>query len=133
MKLDLRILLMLAGSSCLATAAAENLPDPTRPPAMLEAPAEGAAGGEGAASAGRQSIIRRQGGKSAAIINNEYVVLGGRVGDARLVKIGEDSVTLKSASGTETLKLMPAVEKTFGGNAEEKGAPSATPGKKGKK
>ena len=38
-------------------------------------------------------------------------MLGGRVGDARLVKIGEDSVTLKTATGRETLTLTTGVEK----------------------
>lgn len=100
------IAMMLATA---ATAAhAQTLADPTRPPASL--------GNAGAAddkpeTSSLQSIIRSNRGKPAAIINGEYVVLGGRIGDARVVKIGEDSVTLKTASGLETLMLIPGVEK----------------------
>ncbi|HEX8987412.1 MAG TPA: hypothetical protein VF816_05585 [Rhodocyclaceae bacterium] len=88
-------------------ARADALPDPTRPPATLGgAAADGAADGPSL-----QSIIRSNVGRPAAIISGEYVVLGGRVGDARLVRIGEDSVTLRTATGSETLTLAPGVEK----------------------
>ena len=102
--------LNLAGLACAAligavsSAFAQGLPDPTRPPA-----AAGVAGTE--AAAGLQSIIRRTGGKPAAVINGEYVELGGRVGDARLVKVGEDSVVLEGPAGREEMKLLPGIEK----------------------
>ena len=97
----------LLAALAVAAAHAESLADPTRPPAAL-----GASAADGAPEAsGLQSIIRSNIGRPAAIINGEYVVLGGRVGDARLVKIGDDSVTLKTAAGTETLMLVPGVEK----------------------
>jgi MSHA biogenesis protein MshK len=103
---------IMCGLALLADATvarAQAMADPTRPPASLT---EGAAMPEGEASqTGLQTIIRRAGAKPAAVINGEYVVLGGRVGDARLVKVGEDSVTLKSAAGLETLMLIPGVEK----------------------
>lgn len=92
---------------------AQALPDPTKPPAGFDKPA--AASGDTAttepAAAGLQAIIRRQGTRPAAVINGEYVVLGGRLGEARVVAIGDDTVTLKSATGTETLKLAPGVDK----------------------
>lgn len=120
-------LLLLAA---MATGAgAEALPDPTRPPEMLES----AAGGGEQAPAGLQSIIRREGGRPAAIINGEYVVLGGLVGDAKLVNIGEDFVTLKGPEGTETLHLLPGIEKTPASVAEGKGAAPAPDKKKVKK
>jgi MSHA biogenesis protein MshK len=100
--------LLLAATTIAA--GAENLPDPTRPPAAVESATPAA--GQAPAPTGLQSIIRSNRGKPAAIINGEYVVLGGQVGDARLVKIGEDSVTLKSSSATEIMKLLPGVEKT---------------------
>ncbi|OHC69151.1 MAG: hypothetical protein A2045_08610 [Rhodocyclales bacterium GWA2_65_20] len=100
----------LALLAAMTVAQAQALADPTRPPALVADPAGGP--GATAAPAGLQSIIRRDGAKPAALINGEYVTLGGRVGDATVVKIGEDSVTLKSATGLETLKLMPDAEKT---------------------
>ena len=39
-------------------------------------------------------------------------MLGGRVGDATVIRISEDSVTLKSSTGKETLELIPGVKKT---------------------
>ncbi|MBI4996903.1 MAG: MSHA biogenesis protein MshK [Rhodocyclales bacterium] len=100
-KRSVLLLLALAG-----TVHAQGLPDPTRPPVLLE--------GEPAATAapsGLQSIIRRDKGKSAAVINGQYVELGGKVGDARLERIGEDFVVLRSASGRETMYLTPGIGK----------------------
>lgn len=117
----------LALLAAMTVAQAQGLADPTRPPAALEkpGPAAGDAAGEAAPPAGLQSIIRSDCGKPAAIVNGEYVVLGGRIGEARLVKIGEDFVTLKGPAGRETLKLMPGVEKKLvapgRSEAEQKG------------
>lgn len=98
-----------------AQAAAQGLPDPTRPPAVVLEAAAAPAGhaAAGAAPSGLQSIIRRQGGRPAAVINGSYVELGGRVGEARLERVGEDSVELRSAGGRETLFLTPGVGKRF--------------------
>lgn len=87
---------------------AESGGDPTRPALM-----EQAAGAPPlAAPSGLQSTLRRQGKYSAAIINGQYVELGGRVGDARLVQINESEVVLRGAAGREVLRLTPVVEKT---------------------
>lgn len=101
----------LALVAAMTGARAQPLTDPTKPPPGIDKPAEAADEAAAPAAAGLQTIIRRQGAKPAAVINGEYVVLGGRVGEARVVRIGEDSVTLKSAAGTETLKLAPGVDK----------------------
>lgn len=112
-----------------AGARGQALSDPTRPPAAFGA-ASADSGSEGSSL---QSIIRSNRGKPGAIINGEYVLLGGRVGDARLVKIGEDSVTLKSPTGTETLTLTTGVEKTPAGGAREDGRKMAKDRNEGKK
>lgn len=115
----------LALVAAVTVARAQGLNDPTRPPAALENPAT-AAGDAPAAATGLQTTIRSSCGKPGAIINGEYVLLGGRVGDARLVRISEDSVTLKGPAGRETLKLIQGVEKTLVAHgrieAEQKGA-----------
>lgn len=117
---------LLAGMILLATissAQGQALGDPTRP---ANAPAAVAATGGGEATAsGLQTIIRRKGAKPAAVINGEYVALGGKIGDARLVKIGEDSVLLQGPEGREELRLYPGVEK--------KPSRPATPAKKSKR
>lgn len=90
-------------------AAAQDLPDPTRPPPL---PAEGASSpGTPAAAPGLQMILRRPGRKPAAVINGEYVELGGRISGSRLVRIGDDSVVLEGSSGRETLTLTPGIAK----------------------
>jgi hypothetical protein len=123
----------LALAAAVTVARAQGLPDPTRPPATLESPAATAgAGAEKGAATGVQSIIRSNCGKPAAIVKGEYAMLGGRVGDAVVVEIGEDFVTLKGPEGEETLKLIPGVEKTPVANgaapAEKKGACARAPG-----
>ncbi|MDO8933505.1 MAG: hypothetical protein Q7U97_14010 [Rhodocyclaceae bacterium] len=109
--------MIVCGLSLLAVMTvvrAQALTDPTRPPGVVERSPPAVAGtrAESVATTGLQTIIRSRDGKPAAVINGEYVTLGGRVGDARVIRIGEDSVTLQGPAGRETLKLMPGIEKT---------------------
>lgn len=85
--------------------------DPTRPAIDAGAAADAAVEAGTASNAGLQSVILRKGGKPAALINGTVVELGGKVGEARLAKIGEDHVVLRGSAGDETLRLTPAVEK----------------------
>lgn len=109
----LRFLPVLLGMGLLGVTVAPTLAqtsDPTRP--ALNENATGTANANAPAPAvGLQSIIRRKGGKPAAIINGEYVELGGRVGESRLSAIGDASVVLSGPSGKETLALTPGIEK----------------------
>lgn len=91
-------------------AAVAQLADPTRP-ALLPAQAADAPADLAPAASGLQSVILRKGGKPAALINGEVVELGGKVGEAKLVKVSEDAVVLKGPGGEETLRLIPAAEK----------------------
>lgn len=93
----------------LSGAATAQLADPTRPAHDVAAPAGAAA--DAASASGLQSIIRRKGGKPAALINGTVVELGGRLGEARLIRIGEDFAVLRGPLGDETLRLTPALEK----------------------
>lgn len=98
-------LLLLASCTVLAQGA-----DPTRP--AIDTGVGIPAGATAAVTAsGLQSIIQRRSGKPAALINGTVVELGGKVGEARLVKIGDDFVVLRSAMGNEILRLTPGVEK----------------------
>lgn len=113
-------------------AVAQGLPDPTRPPAILDASqAAGAAGTAGATAPWvLQSIIRRAGARSAAVVSGSYVELGGKIGEATLVDVGEDKVELRSATGREILFLTPGVGKRVA--PSETGAAQAARGKKEK-
>lgn len=85
--------------------------DPTRPPDAFLTP--GGGGLAVAQESGVQTIILRpRGRKSAAVINGQYVEVGGLVGDKRVVKITESEVVLNGESGREVIKVMPAIEKT---------------------
>lgn len=103
---SLGVLMLLAlGMPCRA----EGLVDPTRPPAEFLAPQPGGAEGKGGAPVLQSVIISPQ--RKAAVINGQTVSLGDSFGDARLVKITESEVVLRSGETVQTLKLFPAVEK----------------------
>ena len=86
--------------------AANALPDPTRIPATISAPAPA---GDTAQGSGLQSIIIGP-GRRAAIINGQTVEQGRKYGDARLIRVNEDSVVLRGPQGKQVLRLFPGVE-----------------------
>ena len=105
-------LLSLFPALAAGTPLAQHLTDPTRPPPDMTLPATAGSGDVAAPTmSGLQSIILRKDGRPAALINGVVVQLGGMVGEARLVKVNEDSVVLLGPEGRETLQLMPGIEK----------------------
>jgi hypothetical protein len=122
--IHLVILPLLMALPCLVQAQSA---DPTRPAIDTSAGAGTAPEAGVAANSGLQSVILRKNGKPAALINGSVVELGGKVDEARLVKVGEDHVVLRGPMGDETLRLMPAAEKKIEkmkvspGNAAMKG------------
>ncbi len=98
-------------SSVLSPLNAEELPDPTRPPASIAAPAAASGVAAAPAPAGLQSIIISK-TRRAAIIDGETVELGGKHGDAKLIEVREGSVVLRSAQGRQVLTLFPDVKIT---------------------
>jgi MSHA biogenesis protein MshK len=89
---------------------AEDLPDPTRPPASIFAPVAGA-GREATEnqSSGLHSIIISE-TRRAAIIDGKIVELGGEHGDARLIEVNEGGVVLQRAQSRQVLTLFPDVK-----------------------
>ncbi|MBL0727830.1 MSHA biogenesis protein MshK [Piscinibacter sp. HJYY11] len=92
------------------SAGAQVLPDPTRPPAGLQA--AGPADPVTPETLVLQSVLLGPGRTPAAVISGKLVALGGSVGDARLARITPHSVRLDSAQGTTTLTLVPEGQKT---------------------
>lgn len=88
-------------------AAAEALRDPTRPPAVLYAPDDGAGIATGPVL---QSVLISP-GRRTAVISGRSVKVGDRFDDNRVIRINETEVVLKTGSGLQTLKLFPDVEK----------------------
>jgi len=108
-------------------ARAETLPDPTRPPAFLFAPADGE-GPLSEASGGLvlQSVLIAPNRRSA-IIGGKAVSVGDRIGDFTLIRVSEGEVQLRGPEGSRTLKLFPAVTKRLahGGDAGVDGPDAA--------
>lgn len=100
-------LLLSAGST------AQALTDPTRPPLELM----GAAAGNTAPTP-LQSILLSS-TRKGAIINGQYVPLGGSYGKARLVQITATDVTLRSDGAMEVLQLYSPMEKTSAASGTE--------------
>ncbi len=109
--------LMLASGAAM-TATAQGLTDPTRPPGALATTA-----GEGVYSGGPvlQSVMLSP-GRKVAVISGEMVVLGGRYGSARLVRLSESEAVLKDGAETTVLKLFPLVEKRMTGDLKKSAA-----------
>jgi len=102
LKLLSTILFFLFSALCYT----EELPDPTRPPAIITIPATTTGGG---APTGLQSIIISK-NRRAAIIDNETVELRGKHGDATLIEVSETGVVLQGAQGRQVLTLFPDVK-----------------------
>ena len=121
--------LSVLGFIGLVGAGLAQVQDPTRPPAALVVPEPGAAAASPVES-GLQTVIMRPGGKSAAVINGQYVEVGGKVGDRRVVRISESEVVLKGESGREVLRMTPAIDKMPSGKSPAaKPKATGTPGR----
>ena len=103
------ILLLLLAS--VGPAAAQALVDPMRPAGV----------GESDAAAPRapgpvlEQIVLGD-GRIFAVINGRRVALGDRVGDARVISIGPDQVTLRGGT-TQVLRMFPRADKKGAGSA----------------
>ncbi len=94
----------------VATALAQTLSDPTRPPAGLGlqgVPIGGEAGGLGLSL----ESVRISADSRSAIINGEHVQIGQRVRGLRLVRVSENEVVVLEGGQRRTLKLFPGVNK----------------------
>ena len=108
---DLMRLIALALLAVANLAVAQSA-DPTRPPASWFAPVDDARTGSDSAGGMRlQSVLMRQGGRPVAVIGGKTVALGGRVGEATLVRLTEREAVLQGADGVTHLYLTPDVEK----------------------
>jgi len=85
---------------------AQALVDPTRPPNAI-ASTDAA---PGPAENQLQSVLISQ-GRRIAVINGETVPLGGRIGDATVVRISATEVTLKRGDDLEVLGMFNGIEK----------------------
>lgn len=94
-----------------SSAAAESLPDPTRPSGAAMAESEAADRPRGPVL---QSVLNSS-GRKLAIISGQSVRQGDKVGNARVVSIRDTEVVLVQGKETQVLKLFPVVEKQRSG------------------
>ena len=123
----LRILIVLLLAPCAlatGTAGAQGMTDPTRPPAAMALPGDNAAPAGGPVL---QSVMLSP-GRKVAVISGEMVVLGGRYGGARLVRLTESEAVLREGAQTTVLRMFPLVEKRMVDGARA-GQVKKTPGR----
>jgi hypothetical protein len=101
--------MMLAGFVGIGPAVAQ-VADPTRPAGALMTH-DSAGGVLAPTESGVQTVIVRPKGRSAAVINGQYVEVGGKLGAKRVLKISESEVVLLGESGREVMKVTPDIEK----------------------
>ena len=97
-----------------ATATAQGLADPTRPPAALAVPGSAAAASGGPVL---QSVMMSP-GRKVAMISGQMVALGGRYGSARLVRLTDSEAELRDGAETIVLSLYAQVEKRPAGKTQ---------------
>jgi MSHA biogenesis protein MshK len=93
----------------VAFADAQELRDPTRPPALFESD-----GGQRTSSASAGPVLQSvliSPTRRIAMIDGQALKPGDKFGDARVVKITENEVVLRNGQEVQTLKLFPQVEK----------------------
>ena len=99
-------LVLMLFSTC---AHAQELTDPTRPPASIAAQS-GPPDEKSKTDPELQSVLISP-TRRVAIIDGQAVALGEKYGEARVVKIAEDEVVLRNGQEQQVLKLFPMVEK----------------------
>lgn len=115
-----------AGLFCLALAAslqaqAQAMSDPMRPPREIlggggEAP-------DSAASTSPAQVVIISSDRRQATINGRTVALGGRYGDATVVRISDAEIVLQKPDSTEVIRLYSSVNRRMRsaeGNAAER-------------
>ena len=100
---------MIAALSAALPVCAQGLNDPTRPPREIlgdtgEAP-DAVAGGSPA------QVVIISSDRRQATINGRTVNLGGRYGDATLVRISDEEIVLQKADSTEIIRLYSSVNR----------------------
>lgn len=102
---------------------AQTLNDPMRPPLFTATDTEAKAG-----PVLQTIVIGKE--RRYAIISGERIAPGGAYGDAKVVRIVENEVTLRDATGETVLKLVPQIKKQIA--APKTAGRDVAPGERGK-
>jgi MSHA biogenesis protein MshK len=128
-RLFIRVSVFCLLSSVFCPLNAEDLPDPTRPPAFITGygAAPGSASGQWSIesrSSGLQSTIISE-SRRAAIIDGKTVELWEKHGNAQLIEVNEGSVVLRTAQTRRVLTLFPDVKMTQRESKTKKASPES--------
>jgi len=104
--LSLALVLSLGAMRSLA----QGLNDPTRPPREILGGRAGTF--EPAVSSSHAQVVIVSKDRRHATINGRTVSLGGRYGNATLVRVSDEELVLQRPEGTETIKLYSSVQRT---------------------
>lgn len=101
-----------ASVSAPAPSSREELRDPSAWPAELRSPAPGAAGADSDEHSKRavQHITIRE-GKAFVVSGGRLLPVGGKLGDATIVRIESQAVWLRDGRGTRREAIYPGIEK----------------------
>ena len=113
----LTLTLVLAALALPAAAQQAVQGDPTRPPAVLTAPAPGTALPAAESGLQLQSILvsKRAGGRRLAVIDGKTVREGERIGGALIETIRPTEVVVRRGKQRQTLKLFRPAERVAAG------------------
>jgi MSHA biogenesis protein MshK len=111
MRRHLLALFLASASVGLALdAGAQQLRDPTRPPARLASASGDGTAAPRSAGLSLQSVLIAPDRRSA-IIDGSLLQIGDSISGFKVMKIEEEAVTLRGAAGIRRLQLFPEVEK----------------------
>jgi MSHA biogenesis protein MshK len=119
--LTLGLVLALGAQQALA----QGLSDPTRPPWI------GGAHASEPAAAAQVVIVSKD--RSQATINGQIVNVGGRYGNATLVRITDEEIVLQRGKGTETIRLYSSIQRKKHGPAVQTEVEAAKRREEGKR
>lgn len=85
--------------------------DPTQPPAAWSSSSSDTVSPDDGNSMRLQSVMLPQRGRGVAVIGGVTVALGGRLGEAKLVRLSEREAVLEGPDGVTHLYLTPNVDK----------------------
>ena len=115
------VLTLFLGVTTAGIAAAQGMSDPTRPPGGLADSVEAV----GSGGPVLQSVMLSP-SRKVAVISGEMVVLGGRYGSSRLVRLTETEAVLKNGADVTVLRLHPQVVKRTAGSGAGKNVTKTT-------
>ena len=111
--------IFLLGVSAASLAHAAPFADPTRPPSAFSDDSAAAAAPGGP----RLESVLIAPDRRLAVINGQEVRVGAKYGEGQVVRITESEVVIRNGQGTETLRLLPEIQKRPSARSDKRARP----------